>query len=100
MFAKFQRTIEGQWCQLQKAIDNLQLWADENSFEISTEKIVQVIFRKGGRLATNEEITLGNSKLKIVNETRYLGIMLQTTSSSFRTHIEKGRQQPSKAYTP
>ena len=72
--------------QLQKPIDNLQIWAEENSFEINTEKTVQMIFRKGGRLATNEEITLGNDKLKIVNETRYLGITLQTTTSSFRRH--------------
>ena len=75
--------------QLQRAIDNLQLRDEENSFEINTEKTVQMIFRKGGRLATNDEITLGNDKFKIVNETRYLGITLQTTTSSIRTHIRE-----------
>ena len=41
--------------QLQKAKDNLYTWAEENRFKINKEKTLQMVFRRGGRLALTKK---------------------------------------------
>ena len=46
-------------------------------------------FRKGGRIAENEHIKLRGKNLEIVQTFKYLGIMLQTSGSSYRIHVRE-----------
>ena len=48
-----------------------------------------MVFRKGGKIPPGEEIRLKGQPLKIVNSAKYLGITLQTTTRSYRVHIQE-----------
>ena len=48
-----------------------------------------MVFRKGGKIPPGEEIRLKGQPLKIVNSAKYLGITLQTTTRSYRIHIQE-----------
>ena len=74
---------------LQVAFTRLEHWAKDNDFTINRDKTVQMIFRKGGRVAKTDHILYGNEKLNIVNHFNYLGVRLQSTRSSFRIHIKE-----------
>lgn len=75
--------------ELQEVLNKLYTWAEENEFIMNHEKTVYMVFRKGGRLAREDKVTLGGQELELVNSYRYLGINLQTTSNSFRIHIKE-----------
>ena len=74
---------------LQLAFNRLQVWAKDNDLIINKEKTVQMVFRKGGRLAITDPILFGKDKLKIVNHCNYLGIRLQATRTSFKMHVKE-----------
>lgn len=82
---------------LQAALQNLELWAGENSLVINKEKTVHMIFRKGGKLASDDHLTLQGDMLTIVTKFRYLGVYLQTTLSSYRMHIQERASAATKA---
>ena len=74
---------------LQTTIDSLEEYAEENNLLINTDKTVQMIFRKGGRIAAADKITYKGEELKVVNSFKYLGVTLQPTITSFRSHIRE-----------
>ena len=74
---------------LQTTIDSLEEYAEENNLLINTDKTVQMVFRKGGRIAAVDKITYKGEELKVVNSFKYLGITLQPTITSFRSHIRE-----------
>ena len=74
---------------LQRAVNTLTSWAQENSLEINEAKTVQMVFRKGGKIAGTDIMTLNGNPLEIVNKFRYLGITLQTTGTCFSTHTRQ-----------
>jgi hypothetical protein len=74
---------------LQNALNDLANWADENDFEVNRRKTVQMVFRKGGRVAADDNVSYKIATLETVNTFKYLGITLQTTSTTFRIHIKE-----------
>jgi hypothetical protein len=80
--------------EVQTALKAIEKLADENKFTINGSKTVQMTFRKGGRRATEDTITLRNKPLESVNDFKYLGMTLQTTISSIIqvTHKRKGNR--------
>ena len=74
---------------LQKSLDNLAIWAEENGLKIISKKSALLIFRKGGRIAEKERLHLGAEKLTIVNEYKYLGITMQTSGNTFNKHLKQ-----------
>lgn len=75
--------------EVQDAINRLSEWAMENKFTVNTKKTVQMTFRKGGKNALKDQLLLGENKLTIVNQFKYLGICLQTTRTTFSIHIKE-----------
>ena len=61
---------------LQKSLDNLAIWAEENGLKIISKKSALLIYRKGGKIVEKERLHLGAEKLTIVNEYKYLGITM------------------------
>lgn len=73
---------------LQEAFNRLIRWADKNGLEINENKTVKMTFRKGGRRAANDIITLKHTTIKNVQNVKYLGITLQTQGTVFTLHIK------------
>ena len=63
---------------LQNQIDNLKRASDKLGLEINTSKTKALIFRNGGRIAAHEKWSVGNERLEVVSEYKYLGIVLST----------------------
>ena len=74
---------------LQSSLNNLTTWAEENSLKINAQKSSLMVFRKGGRIAERDKLQLGEEKLEIVNEYRYLEVTFQTSGNSFNKHIRQ-----------
>jgi retron-type reverse transcriptase len=74
---------------LQNALNDLANWADENDFEVNQRKTVKMVFRKGGRVAADDNVSYKNATLETVNTFKYIGITLQTTNTTFRIHIKE-----------
>ena len=43
------------------------------------DKTVQMVFRRGGRVSTKDNVKIGEEPLKIVNKFKYLGLTIQAT---------------------
>ena len=52
-------------------------------------KTVQMVFRRGGRVATKDKLKLKAESLRIVNKFKYLGITVQPTVKSHSVHIQE-----------
>jgi len=63
---------------LQNQINNLKEASDRFGLSINRRKTKVVVFRRGGYLAAHERWFLGDERLEIVNQYRYLGIILST----------------------
>ncbi|KAJ4431484.1 hypothetical protein ANN_20082 [Periplaneta americana] len=74
---------------IQHGIDAVQRWASENEFVINKNKTVQMVFRRGGRVAASDTLKLGDEPMRLVNKFKYLGITLQPTAKSFSAHIQE-----------
>ena len=74
---------------LQTALNNFQKWAEENDFKINKNKSALMIFRRGGRVSASDRLMLGNEPLNMVKKYKYLGLTMQTTSSSFSEQIQE-----------
>lgn len=72
---------------LQANFNRLAKWADENDLKLNEDKTVHMTFRRGGRLAAKDKITLNNRTLSIVNSFKYLGITLQSKGNAFIQHV-------------
>ena len=75
--------------ELQLSMDRLQEYANNNSLIINHSKTVQMIFRKGGKIARGDRIKYDAGELNIVNSVKYLGMTLQPSGTSFRNHIRE-----------
>jgi hypothetical protein len=64
---------------------------------MNQEKTVQMTFRKCGRNAIGDNVSLLDNPLAIVKKYRYLGITLQTTATSFSIHIQERAAAATKA---
>lgn len=74
---------------LQTAVNRLQEWAKENKFSVNKNKTVMMVFRRGGRIAAEDNIIMDGEEIQKVNSFKYLGITLQTTARSFRIHVRE-----------
>ncbi|PSN45283.1 hypothetical protein C0J52_17530 [Blattella germanica] len=74
---------------IQETLQNLEKWTEKNGLHINMEKTVQMTFRRGGRPAKEDTLQLNNEPLEIVNQFKYLGIILQTRATSFRHHVQE-----------
>ena len=54
---------------------------------IYTKKTEAMKFRRGGRLASNDKLSLAGQSIDFVNNFTYLGITLSTTGTSFSKHV-------------
>jgi len=75
--------------EVQDDLNSLQRWAEKNNFTINKGKTVQMVFRRGGRVATNDKLKLKEEPLRIVNKFKYLGITVQPTAKSYSVHIQE-----------
>lgn len=75
--------------ELQNDMNVPRQWVEENNFKINREKTVQMVFRRGGRVPTTDNIKIGEEPLKIVNKFRYLELTLQTISKSLSSHTQE-----------
>lgn len=73
---------------LQSMINNLASYCNMWGMEVNQMKSEVMIFRNGGRLASNEKWNYNGEELRVVNEYKYLGITL-TPKVSFTKHIKK-----------
>lgn len=83
--------------ELQKATYALEKWADQNELEINMQKTEHMIFRKGGKISQQDKIFLKQEPLQTVNQAKYLGLTLQTTTNSFRVHTKQRATAATKA---
>lgn len=74
--------------ELQETVNKLEEWAHQNQLAVNEDKTFHMTFRKGGRRAAEDTITLAGSPLKTVNRYKYLGITMQTTATSFSIHVQ------------
>lgn len=72
---------------LQESFNTLIAWTEENALRINKSKTLQMVFRKGGRVATHELVYYGQEPLKQSSHYKYLGVKFQTTGTCFSKHI-------------
>lgn len=73
---------------LQQMIYNLESYCDKWGMEVNQIKSEIMVFRKGGKLSTNEKWAYKGELIRIVNEYKYLGLIL-TPKLSFTKHLSK-----------
>ena len=73
--------------ELQVVLNRLDAWAERNDLKINHSKTKEMTFRKGGKHASRNTMTLHNKPLEAVPKFKYLGVNLQTTLSSFNFHV-------------
>lgn len=71
---------------LQRMINNLEVYCNTWGMEINLTKSEIVIFRKGGRIGSTEKWNFKGENIRIVNEYKYLGILL-TPTMSYSKHV-------------
>ena len=72
---------------LQLMIDSLHKYCLQWCLKLNLNKSKIVVFRKGGRLRSDLCWKYGNNVIEIVNEYKYLGVIL-TFNMSFKKHLE------------
>lgn len=73
---------------LQNMINKLENYCMTWNMEVNLSKSEIMVFRKGGRLSSQEMWTLNSERIKIVSEYTYLGVLL-TPKMSFTKHVDK-----------
>lgn len=71
---------------LQNMIHRLEDYCKEWAMEVNLNKSEIMIFRKGGRIGSDERWMYNGEELKIVSEYKYLGVIL-TPQLSFTKHV-------------
>lgn len=82
--SKNMRSIERQ---LQCCLNRVQTWADENGFKFSESKTVAMHFCNNHTLHPDPHLTLYNSPIPVVEETKFLGLIFDR-KLSFIPHIK------------
>lgn len=73
---------------LQKMINNLENYCSNWNLQVNLLKSKIMVFRNGGRYASNEKWTYAGNEIEIVNEYNYLGMTI-TPKCVFTKHVEK-----------
>ena len=68
---------------LQKEMDLITQWADENKLMVNALKTELMVFRRGGRLAKDDYIVCGGHTLMPKRQFKNLGITMQVTGANF-----------------
>ena len=82
--------------QLQQCLNKLQIWSDENGFKFSKTKTKCMHFCNLRRLHPDPDLTLGNTKLEVVPEFKFLGVIFDK-KLSFLPHIKSLKKKCQKA---
>ena len=82
--------------QLQRSVNNLQKWADENGFRFSETKTVSMHFCNLRRLHPEPLLKIYNVNIPVVKETKFLGLTFDS-KLSFIPHLKNLRARCLKA---
>lgn len=74
---------------LQKLLNSLHKYSDNNHLEVNREKSKVMIFRRGGRNPDDLEFKYGGVELQIVNEFSYLGVTLSSSGLFLKAAKER-----------
>ena len=78
--------------QLQKCLNNLAEWSTKNGFKFSKSKTVAMHFCNKRNLHPDPELSLENTPIPVVTETKFLGIIFDN-KLSFKPHIKYLKQK-------
>jgi hypothetical protein len=73
--------------QLQRCINSIQTWADENGFQFSKSKTVCMHFSNQNSNHAEPDLKLYNSPIPVVTETKFLGLVFDK-KLTFTAHIK------------
>ena len=82
--------------QLQLCLNKVEKWADENGFKFSKTKTVCMHFCNKRKLHPDPTLTIYNSEIPVVSQTKFLGIIFDS-KLNFKAHIDYVRQKCDKA---
>src|SRR5687768_555110 len=82
--------------QLQRTLNNLQKWADENGFRFSMTKTVCIHFCNRRRLHLDPSVQMNGVSIPVVKETKYLWVIFDN-KLSFIPHLKNLRTKCLKA---
>jgi len=71
---------------MQKMIDKLEAYCSEWLLEVNISKSEMMVCRRGGRLAAKEKWEFKGEQVRIVQQYKYLGVIL-TPTMIFATHV-------------
>ena len=77
---------------LQRVLNKLQVWADENGFKFSTSKTVVMHFCKKKKEHSHPELVLNGTALPVVEETKFLGLIFDS-KLTFIPHLKYLRKK-------
>ena len=78
--------------QLQLCLNKIEKWADENGFKFSKTKTVCMHFCNKRKLHPDPALTIYNSQIPVVSQTKFLGVILDN-KLNFKAHIDYIRQK-------
>lgn len=70
-----------------RALHALNKYVAELGLQINVKKTEAMKFRRGGRLAEADRLTIGTQRLQFVNSFTYLGVTLSLNGKSFTSHV-------------
>ena len=77
---------------LQRVLNKLQVWADENGFKFSTSKTVVMHFCRLKKEHSHPELFLNGTALRVVEETKFLGLIFDS-KLTFIPHLKYLRKK-------
>ena len=83
--------------QLQLSLNKIEKWATENGFKFSCAKTIAMHFCNKKKLHLDPELKLYNSPIKVVKETKFLGLIFDS-KLTFLPHIKMLKTKCLKAF--
>ena len=77
---------------IQEGMDTLDRWCVKNNMTVNTKKTKVMKFRRGGRLALTDKVTIRDTELEFVNSYKYLGVTMQTKLFGFSLHVKNKKR--------
>ena len=74
---------------MQKGMDVITQWADDNELKINLKKTELMVFRRERRLPKEDYIVCGGHILTPKRQVTYLGMTLQVSGMTFSVHIKE-----------
>jgi len=74
---------------LQQALATLETYVNAEGMAINMMKTEAMKFRRGGKLAREDQLQIGGEKVDFTSRFTYLGIVLSTTAKSFSAHVRE-----------